>query len=339
MKRSFSKRAWSAFLALAIIVTAVFGNVTTAKAATTDYVTIHASSTVEYATAGVEIKIPFTVTANQGIDVLLYVYSPVQTTLSLYNGAGSLVTEWDNNPLTISANNYSYDPEYGYFFHDSWEGSLPAGDYYYGITFTEDQAYLVDIAQMVSQAKISQTKATVTKGFTKKLSVENGKVKKWSSSKTSVAKVDSKGKVTAKKAGKATITATLEDGSKLKCTVTVKENKYSDSKLTTSDVYRGDCAMSAYSASFDKSGNLVIKTRFVNNNYYKVSSLNNIKIVVKDGNGKTVGTYKLSKKNVSIPVGSTKDFSFTIKKSSLKKKTVDLRNCTITCDGSYGYYY
>lgn len=334
MKRSFSKRAWSAFLALAIIVTAVFGNVTTAKAETTDYTT----PVWEYgtATAGVEtVKYPFTVDKDCAVDIGLLVPAVGNVTINVYK-AGTLY-----DSLDISA----YDSYWEYFasdaaFNNGWYfESLSAGDYSVSYVFGADTDYIAYVFEYVAQAKISQTSATITKGFTKKLSVENGKVKKWSSSKTSVAKVDSKGKVTAKKAGKTTITATLEDGSKLKCTVTVKENKYSDSKLTTSDVYRGDCAMSAYSASFDKSGNLVIKTRFVNNNYYKVSKLENIKVVVKDGNGKTVGTYKLSKKSVSIPSGSTKDFSFTIKKSSLKKKTADLRNCTITCEGTYVYYY
>lgn len=336
MKRSFSKRAWSAFLALAIIVTAVFGNVTTAKAATTDYVTVYASSTVEYATAGVETqKYPFTVDKACPVEIDFIVSAAMGVTVNVYK-AGSLY-----GTMYIPENDqyWEYEPTYALFGNYDYYESLPAGDYSVSFVFDRDTDYLAYVNAYVAQAKISDTKATITKGFTKKLSVENGKVKKWSSSKTSVAKVDSKGKVTAKKAGKATITATLEDGSKLKCTVTVKENKYSDSKLTTSDVYRGDCAMSAYSASFDKSGNLVIKTRFVNNNYYKVSKLENIKVVVKDGNGKTVGTYKLSKKSVSIPSGSTKDFSFTIKKSSLKKKTADLRNCTITCEGTYVYYY
>ena len=97
--------------------------------------------------------------------------------------------------------------------------------------------------------------------------------------------------------------------------------------------------MSAYSAAFDKSGNLVVKVIFVNNTSYKVTKLKGIKITVKNGAGATVGTYKLSSKNVSVPAHSTKSFSFTIKKSSLKKKTADLRNSTITCDGTYYYVY
>lgn len=338
MKTNVSKKVSSLVLALAIVFTAVFATVTPVEAAE-DYSIVY-EPTEGTASAGQEVKIPFTLTENQGIEAVVLVASPVTTQLALYDSQQNLVTSFDNNPLTVYSSEYSYSNDLGYYYEDAWNGSIPAGDYYYGVTFAEDQNYIVSIAQYNVNAKISQKKATITKGFTKKLTVSGGKVKSWSSSKKSVATVDKKtGKVTAKKAGKTTITATLTNGKKLKCNVTVKDNKYSQTKPTTSDVSYGNCAMRAYSASFDSKGNLVIKTRFVNNDFYKVVSLKNIKIVVRDGNGKLVGTYKLSKKSVSIPSGSTKDLSFTIKKSSLKKKTADLRNSSITCDGIYEYYY
>ncbi len=68
---------------------------------------------------------------------------------------------------------------------------------------------------------ISKTEATIQAGKTLTLTVTNAEVTKWASSKTAVAKVSSAGKVTAVAPGKCTIAATLEDGSKLKCTVTV----------------------------------------------------------------------------------------------------------------------
>lgn len=95
--------------------------------------------------------------------------------------------------------------------------------------------------------------------------------------------------------------------------------------------------MSAYSVSFDFKGNLVIKAKYVNNLGRKVVSLKNIKITVKDGNKKFVGTYSAKQKSLTVDSGSTKDLSFTISKSKLKKKTVDLRNCEIT--GSYTSVY
>lgn len=55
MKTSIKKRAWSLLLALTLVVTAICGNggVTTAKAATTDYVTLVDWQLAE-AQAGVE---------------------------------------------------------------------------------------------------------------------------------------------------------------------------------------------------------------------------------------------------------------------------------------------
>ena len=64
--------------------------------------------------------------------------------------------------------------------------------------------------------------------------------------------------------------------------------------------------------------------------------LRNIKIVVKDVNDKTVGTYKASKMAVNVSPESAKGYTFTIKKSDLKKKKADLRNGTVTVDAN-GY--
>ena len=54
--------------------------------------------------------------------------------------------------------------------------------------------------------------------------VENGNVKKYTSSNPKVAKVTSIGEIRALKKGKTTITATLDDGTKLKCKVKVTTN-------------------------------------------------------------------------------------------------------------------
>lgn len=339
MKTKISKRAWSLFLALALVVTTVFGSVTTAKAAATNYKDYYSSTDPETGVAGEEQKYSFTHDKSGDIIAQIFFAAPVDLTLSLYNSSDNLVED-DNNPLEISASSSAWaQMENGLWgVQDSWPG-MPAGDYAYGVTVAVDAQYYLDIFTKVAEPKISETKATITAGYTKKLSVSDGTVKSWASSKKAVATVDKKGKITAKKAGKAVITATLTDGTKLKCTVTVKANKYTASKLTTSDVTYGNGAMSAYSAAFDKSGNLVVKVIFVNNTSYKVTKLKGIKITVKNGAGATVGTYKLSSKNVSVPAHSTKSFSFTIKKSSLKKKTADLRNSTITCDGTYYYVY
>lgn len=335
------KKIVAAVAALAVAFTAVVAtDVTTAQAATDDeWESLYTSTSEgETAAAGVEAKYSFTVDETGDISILIYAAVASNATLTMYNSAGVPVS-YDNNPLNITSSAWKLDEQYGLYYYEDVYGSLAVGDYQYGIKFDVENKYLVDIAKLKEAAKISETKATITAGFTKKLSVTGAKVKKWSSSKTAVATVDQKGKVTAKKAGKATISAKLDNGKTVKCVVTVKANKYTASKLTTSDVPYGECGWSAYSASFDSKGNLVVKVRAVNNFYYKVSGLENVKITVKDANGKLVGQTTVKKKVVTIPTGSTKDLSFTISKSSLKKKTADLRNATITCGGTYYYYY
>lgn len=224
-----------------------------------------------------------------------------------------------------------------YYFVDPVP-NVDAGDYYYGITFSQSTKYLLYMYQYNGGAKISNTNAIVTKGFTKKLSVTGAKVKAWKTKNAKIAKVDKNGKVTGVKAGKTTVYAVTEDGQNLTCKVTVRENKFSSVKLSSSDVDYNKCVMEVYKASFDKSGNLVMTARIVNNTTDYITALKDVNIVVKDASGKTIGTYKTSRYNVTVSSYSTKDVKFTLKKSSLKKKKFDLRNATITRKGG-AYYY
>ena len=336
MKRSFSKRAWSAFLALAIIVTAVFGNVTTAKAE----VNVLYASQLESVAAYTEKTFTFESPKEAALLFAIEVASPVDMQLALYDSTGALVQD-TYNPLTIYSNDSDwYVNSYGNWEYDAFWNAMPAGDYTYGVTFAENTQFYLTVVNGTEDAKISEEKATITKGFTKKLYVSNGTVTKWSSSKKSVATVDKNGKVTAKKSGKATITATLSDGSKVKCAVTVKDNKYSATKITSSDVSYNEYGAKAYSASFDKNGNLVVKIMIVNGGYGKMTKIPGFKVTVKNQDGKTVGTYKKSSFSVSVPSYASKSYSVTIKKSSkLSSKKTDLRNSTITVDGGTATVY
>lgn len=328
------KKLVAAVAALAVAFTTVaVTDVTTAKAAE-DYTVI--STVSEVGLAGVETKIPFAITETAG-DVWFYIRTTEKTgvTVTLYDNTGTAI---DDSLYITSTNQYWTQLEDGTYTNSDVWNPLPAGNYTYGVKFDTEHAFELAIAQYLSDAKISQSKAVVTAGFTYKLSVSGSKVTKWTSSKKAVATVDSKGKVTGKKAGKTTISAKCENGQTVKCTVTVKANKYSASKLTTSDVAYGSSNMDVYSASYDKKGNLVIKACYVNNIGYKVSQLRNIKITVKSANGKTVGTYSLSKKSISVPSYSTKNLTFTISKSKLKQKKADLVNCDFKCKGTSMYY-
>lgn len=73
---------------------------------------------------------------------------------------------------------------------------------------------------VVKTPKISATKVTLKSAQTKTLKVTNGKVKTWSTSSKKIATV-SKGKVVALTKGRVRITATLTNGKKLYCYVTV----------------------------------------------------------------------------------------------------------------------
>jgi SLAP domain-containing protein len=346
MKKKGKKKLMSLLLALAMVFATLATGAEPVAAASEDYTETDVASDYGYAYAGEEVLIPFTVTQNMGFYGTLIVEAPVSIQIALYDSTGSLVTDTDgihdgySNPTTLSTDDFIYSSSYEvYGYIDLWDGSLPAGDYSYGLTFASDAEYLFGVTQFSNPAKLSQTSATITKGFSKKLSVSNGKVKKWSSKNSKIAKVDSKGKVTGVKKGSTTITATLTDGTKLTCKVKVKDNKYSDTKPTLSDVDYGDVVLFPYSASYDSKGNLSIKVRVLNKTSAKVIRLDNVKLTVKNPSGKTVGVYKCSKKTVSISAYSTKDYTFTIKKSSLKiKSKQDLRNSTVDFDNSASQY-
>lgn len=330
------KKLVAAAAALAVAFTTVaVTDVTTAKAAE-DYTVISTASEVGY--AGVETKIPFAITKTAG-DVWFYIRTAEKTgvTVTLYDSTGKAM----DDPLSItSTDQYWEQLEDGtYTNFDAWK-TLEAGNYTYGVKFDTDHAFDLVIAQYPADAKISQSKAVVTAGFTYKLSVSGSKATKWSSSKKSVATVDSKGKVTGKKAGKTTISAKCENGQTVKCTVTVKANKYSAKKITTSDVYANAYGQKPYSASFDKNGNLVVKVMIVNNGYGRMTKIPKFKVTVKNQNGKTVGTYSKSSFSVSVPSYSAKSYTVTIKKSSkLSSKKVDLVNSTITSKGGTATVY
>ena len=334
MKKTIAKRAWSAFLALAIMVATVFGNVTTAKAATT---TLFESADEEYVIAGQELTYDFTLDQDSTVAVYIMVVNPCDMQIAMYNGAGTLLDCGNENPHYVYASDFVYyEGCYAYIGYID----MVAGDYKCGLKFASENYVLVGAEATTAAAKISQDTATITKGFTKKLTVSNGTVKKWSSSKPAVASVDSKGKVTAKKTGTAKITATMEDGSKLTCTVKVKDNKYSRTKITTSDVAYNSYGAEAYSASFDAKGNLVVKVMIVNGGYGRMAKIPNFKVTVKDQNGKKVGTYSKSSFKVSVSSYSAKSYTVTIKKSSkLSAKKVDLRNSDIIVDGGTATVY
>ena len=332
--KNMGKKLGSLFLAFAILLTAVVCDVTPVQAASSTEVLTSVYYEGGMVTGGQAAVVPFTLTANDGFKVYIIAQNPVEVDLQLYDSEKNALTEVKTG-TTDMYDEVSLGEETGYLLVHTFT-NVTAGDYYYAMQFAQDTQVVVEIDQ-INTASV-QPKATITAGFTKKLSVSGTKVKKWESRNKAIATVDKNGKVTAKKKGKTKIVATLADGkTKLECTVTVAENKYSDTKVTLNDCKYNTWGMAAYKAAFDKNGNLVINTQVANNHGYKrLTELRNFKIVVKDANGKTVATYKQSKVAVSVSTQSTKGYTFTIKKADLKKKKADLRNGEIVIDAN-GY--
>lgn len=271
----------------------------------------------------------------QEVGYLINTASPVDVDVVITNSVG---TELASKTYLSTDSNWLLDEDGTYccpfvYYHKT------GGTYNIKFKFKENTSFNFVAYIDKPDAKINLTKATITAGFKRKLSVTGGKVKTWKTSNKNVAVVASTGVVTAKKPGTCTITATTADGQKLTCKVTVRSNVYQSTKATNANCVYGKYSGAAYKAYYNKNGDLVIKATVVNNYYYKVSQLRNVKIIAKNASGKVIGTYSLGKKNVSIPVGTYKDFTFTIKKSKLKIKKADLRNSTVSFAGTCYYYY
>lgn len=330
--KNYGKRMTSLVMMLLLCVVAVFGNVTTAKAAE-DGVLLAETGV---AAANTEVSYNFSTSKSTNVLFALYSPTPADCAFTINNSAGNVY-----DTFSVTAAEWVYVEElqlYGYGFE---EYTMPVGDYVFKFVAASDIQYAAYVQEEAVQPTLNQTKATVSVGMKCTLKVDNTNESiKWKSSKKSVATVSQKGVVTGKKVGKATITATTESGVELKCTVTVKANKFTETKLSVKDLrWDEKGVLQVYGASYDSKGNLVVKCRFINNCGYRVTQLKGIKIKMISAEGKTIGTYSAKSKSLSVANGATKDFSVTIKKSSLKIKKADLRNATYKTDGEYYYTY
>lgn len=140
--------------------------------------------------------------------------------------------------------------------------------------------------QVVKTPKISSTKVTLKSAQTKILKVTNGTVKTWSTSSKKIATV-SKGKVVALTKGRVRITATLTNGKKLTCYVTVTTSP----KLsrTTLNLKKGKTA----------TVKLTGKVANINNKYYNYSKV--AKIVSK-ANATSIKVKALKKGTTTLKI-------------------------------------
>lgn len=139
---------------------------------------------------------------------------------------------------------------------------------------------------VVKTPKISATKVTLKSAQTKILKVTNGTVKTWSTSSKKIATV-SKGKVVALTKGRVRITATLTNGKKLTCYVTVTTSP----KLsrTTLNLKKGKTA----------TVKLTGKVANINNKYYNYSKV--AKIVSK-ANATSIKAKALKKGTTTLKI-------------------------------------
>ena len=325
MKKSVKRVAVILTAALAFVFVLALSMIT-AKAAVKE---LYTSEGVRVS-GGIEKRITFSIGENEDVKIMVLAVQPYAADFALYDAAGTvLARNFEDN------GDFWYDTSTGLFYVLLPPfGQLPAGEYTFAVKSSLDNAIafavLDNSTPKILVGGIDPENATLIVGCTEQLSVEDETVNMWVSSDPDVAEVDAKGNVTVKKAGKVVITAVLIDGS-IQREITVVSNKYTADKLSVEKVKKGTTAMRVYDAHFDQKGNLVIKARYVNRTSRKVAGLKNIKIVVKDANGKTVGTYNSSKMKVSVKNNAKADLTFTISKSKLKQKNVDLSKCKFQC--------
>lgn len=329
MSKARGKKFCSFVLALAVMVSAVLGYAQPVAAASGTVVDLYKSKQEEHAAASAESGISFRVDRSGKVSIALVADHASNLSLILYDKDGKPAP---GGSYLVASNNFKENGNRKYTYTYSW--NLQTGNYTCGLVFAEDTAFTARIYRNLPKAAISKSKLGITAGFSRKLSVSGVKVKSWASKKKSVATVDKTGKVTGKKAGKTTITATLEDGRKLTCAVTVYANKYKDIKGTLDMVKSGKVVPQPYQAYYDSKGNLKIKMNFLNKTNKNVIALTDFEITVKDKNDKTVGVYGFAYQSFRVPSYSTKTATYTIRKSELGKKA-DLRSSEIYVVGHY----
>lgn len=331
MNKARVKKLCSFLLALTVMMTTVLICAEPVMAAGETVVDLYQSEQEEKAAAGVETKIPFQVPGGGQVYFSLVVDHVSNLTVALYDQEGNPVAGLEN-PHPVTADSFTENADHKFTYTENW--TLVEGSYTWGLTWIEDTVYTAGVYTKLPNASISKKKISITAGFSKTLSVSGAEVKSWTSQKRSIAVVDKNGKVTGKKSGKTTITATLEDGRKLTCAVTVYKNMYTDKKGTVDMVKSGKVVPQPYQAYYDSKGNLKVKVNFINTTSKNVIALTDLKITVKDKNKKVVGAGSLTYQSVQIPTYTAKSLTYTIPKSEVNQK-VDLRSAAIYVNGHY----
>ena len=227
----------------------------------------------------------------------------------------------------ITAEEAEYNDETGGYIYEDIR-TMNAGKYIFKMTFDTSTNYIMNVGKYIPA--LNKNKATISSGFSTKLNAKKEKVKKWSTSNASIATVKN-GTVTGKKPGKAKITATLKNGKKLTCNITVKENSYSEKKMKVSSTSYGRWGQ-VYKAIYSD-GKLKLYVRFVNHTESNYPEIKDIHIIVKQKYD-VVGEFYKKKIKTTVKKNSTKDYVFTIAKPYMKK--ADLRKVSTEVEFNLG---
>lgn len=302
---------------------AVLFSTSTVYASNANY---YESKGYESAYAGIPVDLPITIDSKCNVRIGFTGSTKENITIEVIDSANELVTTAQILGETAVKNRTDGAFEY----QDITIPFSQGGNYIFRIRTETFLTYKITVGP--TTATISKSSTTVTKGFSTTLKVTNGAVKSWTTSNSKVATVKN-GKVSAKKVGKATITAKLKDGKKLTCKVTVKDNFYTEKKITVKNSSSGLWGQ-VYKAYYSK-GKLILKVRIVNHTNDKYNSIGDITINMYDKNGDLIGKYNGANKKGNLGENVAKEFTFTIKKP--KKKNADLRLATTTVEGTLAF--
>lgn len=319
-------------LVLLITLASLFVQHTTTYAASGSTTLLNKVST---ATANSPIRYNFSLSKKSDIVFTMKTNERIGSTISIKDPTHD--TPIQTVYLSTVSENMQYIKELG-IYKNSAKINLDAGNYVLELQFENDTNFDFTMEQVSSGAKLNASKLTITKGFTSQIKVVNGgTMKNCTSSNKSVATVTNKGKITAKKNGTATIKVKLTSGKTLSCKVTVVGNSFKSAKADIQDIPYNTAEMRAYSAAFDKKGNIVVKFMAVNNNYGTISGISNFKVTMKNSKKTTTVVYKKASFAASVPSYKAAAYTVTIPKSCLKtsKDKIDLRTSKFVISGKF----
>lgn len=189
-------------------------------------------------------------------------------------------------------------------------------------------------------------KATVTKGFKKKLKVRLDSYStqegfKWRSSNRKIATVDAKGYVKGKKAGNCNITCTLKNGRKYTCKLKVAPNVYNGYRFSEINVKKcqyGRVSLWINKACY-KGSSLVVTCIAANNRIFSANKFNRIALALEASGNKVIAKKNFTNVGLNLGPFQKRTITFTFPRKYIKRKNYDLRDDYLQLWYRYVYEY